>query len=52
MLLKPGSNDIMDYRLDPNSPCIDAGSIIIDKINDYFGRQVTGNPDLGAMGVK
>jgi hypothetical protein len=49
MLLEPGSYDIMDYRLDPNSPCIDAGNIIIDKINDYFGRQVTGNPDIGAM---
>jgi hypothetical protein len=52
MLLKPGSYDIMDYRLDPNSPCIDAGNIIIEKINDYFGRQVTGNPDIGAMEVK
>lgn len=49
MLISPGSYDVLDYRLKSSSPCIDAGKSIIDKINDYFGRQVTSSPDIGAM---
>ncbi|MCG8308499.1 MAG: right-handed parallel beta-helix repeat-containing protein, partial [Cytophagales bacterium] len=49
MLKNPGSYDVLDYGLKPTSPCIDVGKTIADKINDYFGRQVTGSPDIGAM---
>lgn len=49
MLINPGSDDILDYRLQPGSPCIDAGTTIIAEINDYFGRQIIGDPDIGAM---
>lgn len=49
MLIHPGSYDVLDYRLNSTSPLIDAGKTIIDEINDYFGRQVTANPDVGAM---
>lgn len=48
MLIKPGSYDIMDYRLQPSSPCIDAGRAIAEKINDYFGRPIVEAPDVGA----
>ncbi len=46
-LIKPGSNDIMDYRLQPSSPCIDAGHSIVKSINDYFGKPIVNLPDVG-----
>lgn len=36
------------YRLNPTSPCIDAG-IDVGLDYDYYGHKITGTPDIGAM---
>jgi hypothetical protein len=46
-LINPGSNDVLDYRLQDGSPCIDKGIVIQEKICDYFGRPVLELPDIG-----